>query len=176
MPYNHHIQQSMNWAYLHLVFNHFPIVGMIIGTSLLICGLMFKNNGIQISGLGTIVFASLMAGVAYSTGDPAKDMVKELPSVANSLMNRHEDIAAISMYLIIPAGLLAALTIYSILKKEKSISFLILITFVISLIATSTMVYTGFTGGQIRHSEFRSDSSKQYMILHQNDKEDYDED
>jgi len=130
---------------------------------------MFNNEGVKISGLGTIVFASIMVVIAYLTGDPAEHAVKGLPDVANSLISRHEDIATVSMYLLIPAGLLASLTLYSIWKKERSVKFLILITLVFSLISSASLVYTGRTGGQIRHSEFRDSSVKQYIIDHQGD-------
>ena len=159
----------MNWAYMHLVFNHFPIIGVLIGIMLLLAGIFLNNEGIKISGLGTISFAAVMSLVAYLTGDSAENVVKELPEVAESLISRHEDIATISMYLIIPSGLLSSLTLYSIWKKEKSVLFLMVITLVLSLLSSVALIYAGRTGGQIRHSEFRSDSSKQYIIDHQYD-------
>ncbi len=158
----------MSWGYLHMIINHFPIVGTIIGSILVIVGLVFKNEGVKISGLCIIVFAALMAVIAYLTGDSAENAVQNLPEIAESLINRHEDIATISMYLMIPSGLLAAMTLYSIWKKENSVVFLLVITLVFTLISSAAMVFTGYTGGQIRHSEFRSDSSKQYIIDHQN--------
>jgi uncharacterized membrane protein len=154
----------MNWAYLHILTNHFPIVGIIIGTLLLISGMVFKNEGITVSGLGTIVFASVMAIVADLTGDPAKDALIKLPGIAESLINRHEDIASASLFLMIPCGLLAGLTIYSIIKKERSVYFLTIITLVLSLVSCVVMGYVGHTGGQIKHDEFRSESSSRFMI------------
>jgi len=160
----------MNWAYVHVILNHFPIVGLIIGTLILIAGMAFNNDGIKISGLGTIIFAALMAVVVDLTGDPAKEAVKGIPDIVGSLINRHEDIASVALFLIIPAGLMAALTLYSIWKKEKSVRFLLIFTLVLSFICCTAMGYAGRTGGQIRHTEFRNDATKQYIIEHQNDK------
>lgn len=160
----------MDWAYLHIVINHFPIVGSIIGTLLIIAGLVFKNQGVNISGLGTIVFAAFTAILAYQTGDPAEGAVKGIPDVAQSLINRHEDIATVGMYLMIPAGLMAAMSLYSIWKKERSIHFLIIITLILSFISSMAMMYVGRTGGQIRHSEFRNDGSNQQIIWQEDDK------
>ena len=164
----------MNWAYFHLVINHFPIIGVIIGTTLLAAGMVFKSQGVKISGLGTILFAALMGIIAYMTGDPAEEAVKTLPDVAKSLVSRHENMATIGMYLLIPAGLMAAVSIYSIWKKERSFRFLFIITLLLSMISSAAMVYIGRTGGQIRHSEFRNEATKQYIIEHQNDKEEDD--
>ena len=159
----------MNWAYFHMLINHFPIIGVFIGTLLLIAGLLYRNQGVQISGLGIVVFAGLTFILAYLSGDPAKEAVKGLPEVAQSLVNRHEDIASVGMYLLIPAVILAALSLYSIRKNEKSVQFLIIITLVLSVVSSVAMFYVGHTGGQIRHTEFRSDSSGKYILEHQKD-------
>ncbi len=161
----------MNWAYFHILINHFPIVGIIIGSLLLIAGLAFKNDGINLAGLGVIVLSALTAILAYQTGSPAAEAVKGIPDVAKSLIDRHADIASIGMYIMIPAGLIAAMSFYSVLKKERSARFLVKLTLVLALASAAAMMYAGKTGGQIRHSEFRNDASKQYIIDHQNDKE-----
>jgi len=145
----------MDWGYLHLVINHFPVVGIILGTLLLAAGLVLKNQGVKGSGLGIVLFSALSAVVTYFTGDPAKDAVERIPEVADAFVNRHEDIATVGMYLMIPAGLLAGMSLYSIWKKERSADFLVMVTLVLSLTTSVAFVYTGRTGGQIRHSEFR---------------------
>jgi uncharacterized membrane protein len=160
----------MSWAYFHIVINHFPIVGVLIGMSLLVAGLVFRNEGINLAGLGTIVFSSITAIIAYLTGDPADKAAKGIPDVAESLISRHENIATIGMYLIVPAGLIAAVAFYSVWKKERAARFLVLFALVLSLISSIAMVYAGQTGGQIRHSEFRSEASEQYILEHQNEK------
>jgi len=150
-----------------MIINHFPIVGAIIGSMLIIAGLVLKNEGVKLSGLGIIVFSALMAVIAYLTGDSAEDAVQNAPGIAESLINRHEDIATISMYLMVPAGLMAAMTLYSIWKKERSVFLLLIITLVFSIISSASMIFTGHTGGQIRHTEFRTGASEQYIIDHQ---------
>ena len=161
----------MNWAYLHLAINHFPIIGTIIGLLLLIIGFVTKHKGVEVSGLGTLVFSAIMAVAAFLTGNPAEKVVENIPDVAKSLVSRHEDIASVGMYLLIPTGIFAALTLYSIWKKEKSVKFLVIITLILSLISSIAMVFVGRTGGQIRHSEFHDESVKQYIIQHKNDVE-----
>jgi uncharacterized membrane protein len=164
----------MNWAYIHVIINHFPIVGVIIGTLILVAGMFLNNEGIKISGLGTIVFATIMSIIAYMTGDPAGETLSGFPEIAKSLISRHENIATIGMYLMVPAGLLAAVTLYSIYKKERYVRFLLIITLVLLLINCAAMGYVGHTGGQIRHTEFRNAATKQYIIEHQDDKSEED--
>lgn len=158
----------MNWGHLHLVTNHFPIIGVIIGTLLLASGIVFKNEGFRTSGLCTIIFAAVMSLLAAATGDPAAEAVKGLQDVAKSLISRHEDIATVGMSLLIPSGLLSLLTLYILWKKGKAARLLVIVTLVLSILSSVAMVYVGYSGGQIRHSEFRSEASKQYIIDHKN--------
>lgn len=37
----------MNDAHLHLLVNHFPIIGTIFGLGILISGIIFKNNAVK---------------------------------------------------------------------------------------------------------------------------------
>jgi len=157
----------MSWAYLHLLVNHFPIVGFVIGTLLLFSGLLFQNQGVKISGLGTILFAGFMAVLAYLTGSPAEEAVTGISDFAKSHISWHENVASVVMYVIIPAVLLAAVTLYSIWKKEKSVRFLIIFTLVLSLVGSIAMMYVGHTGGQFRHNELRQDTADPYLIEHQ---------
>lgn len=160
----------MSWAHFHLVINHFPIVGIIIASLLLLVGKIFTIKGYITSGLSVVVFTAFTAVIAFLTGDSAEQAISGWPDVAKGLISRHEDMAAIGMYILIPAGVIAALTLYSVWKKEKSVRFLTLLTLVLAIVSSLAMAFVGYTGGQIRHSEFRSESSKQYMMDHDVDK------
>ena len=37
----------MNDAHLHMVVNHFPIIGIILGFGVLIAGMLLKNNSVK---------------------------------------------------------------------------------------------------------------------------------
>lgn len=147
------------WGYLHLAVNHFPIISTIIGMLILLAGLIFKNEGIKLSGLGTMVFAAIMAVPAILTGDSAAEAVKGLPDVLSSLVEKHEDIAYVGLWSILPMGIIAGLAIYSLFKKEKMYKSLVITAFVLSVLVSGVMIYVGRTGGKIRHSEFRNFSA-----------------
>ncbi len=146
-------------AHFHLLVNHFPIVGTIIGMLILLAGIILKNITVKQTGLGTLIFAALSSSVALFTGDPAGDAVKGLPGVMESMIDHHENIAYSSLWVLVPMGLLAALAFYSLWKKERSGNTLTLITFFISLFAVGMMSWVGLTGGEIRHTEIRNPSA-----------------
>ena len=149
----------MNGAHLHLIMNHFPIVGTIIGMLILLAGILLKNVTVKQTGLVTLVVSALSVTVALLTGDPAEEAVRGLPGVTNALIEHHEDIAYSSLWILIPMGLLAALAFYSLWKKERSGNILSMISFFLSIVAIVIMTWVGLTGGQIRHTEIRNQNS-----------------
>jgi len=146
-------------AYPHLLVNHFPILGTIFGILILIAGLFLKNDTVKQTGLATLVFAALTSALALLTGDPAGDAVKTIPGISESLIDNHENMAYMALWIIIPSGLLSAMAFYSIWKKEKGGRNLVIAALVLSFLTAGWLAYVGKTGGQIRHSELRSISS-----------------
>jgi uncharacterized membrane protein len=149
----------MTGAHFHLLVNHFPIIGIIIGMLILLAGFLLKNIIVKQTGLGTLVFAALSAGLALFTGDPAGEAVEGLPGVVQSMVEHHEDIAYSSLWILVPMGLLAALAFYSYWKKERSGNTLSLVTLFLSIIAVAMMSWVGLTGGEIRHTEIRNQAT-----------------
>jgi uncharacterized membrane protein len=145
-------------AYPHLLVNHFPILGTIFGVLILGAGMFLKNDTVKQTGLATLVFAALTSAVALFTGDPAGEAVENLPGISESMIEFHENMAYISLWILIPSGLLSAMAFYSIWKKEKGAKNLAIAALALSLIAAGWLAYVGKTGGQIRHSELRSQS------------------
>ncbi len=58
----------MNDAHLHLVFNHFPIIGTIFGLGVLMAGLLLKNNTVKNVAYGLFIATALFAFASASTG------------------------------------------------------------------------------------------------------------
>ncbi|NVO20562.1 MAG: hypothetical protein HXX13_12750 [Bacteroidetes bacterium] len=165
----------MNGAHFHLLVNHVPIIGTIFGMLILFVGVILKNSTVKLTGLGTLIFAALSSSVALMTGDPAEETIQGLAGVSNALIQHHETIAYSSLWILIPMGILAALAMYSIWKKERSGNVLAVITLVFSFAAIGMMSWTGLTGGEIRHTEIRSQSvgdlpvEKEKQELNEND-------
>ena len=58
----------MNLAHLHLLLNHFPIIGTIIGLGLLAASLIGKNDDLKRDGLMVLAAVALLA-LKDSMGD-----------------------------------------------------------------------------------------------------------
>ena len=62
----------MDQAHLHLILNHFPILGPLFGTVLLLIGTLKNNKVIQKAGLMSIAVIALITIPAYFTGEAAE--------------------------------------------------------------------------------------------------------
>jgi len=146
----------MNQAHLHLLFNHLPILGTLFGILILAGGYLLKNNTVKRTALGIFVLSALCAIPAYLTGEGAEEIVEGLPGVSENLMEAHEDLANIFLWMVGALGLFSLATFYADFKSKKIAATLYALTLVAAI---GTMVFAqrvGSSGGEIRHTEIRS--------------------
>lgn len=149
-------QIVMNQAHLHLVLNHLPILGVLFGLLVLAGGYLMKNKAVSRTGLGLFIVAALCAVPAYFTGEGAEETVENLPGVAESLMERHEELAGIFLGVVGLLGVLSLATFLADLKSAKITPVLYAATFAAALGAMAFGQQVGSSGGEIRHTEIRS--------------------
>ncbi len=146
---------QINWAHVHLIINHIPVVGVMGAILLLVYAMMRKREDVTVVSLGAFVFLALMTFPVFFAGEAAEDSVKKLPGVTETYIGRHEEMADLSIVLMESLGILA-LTGLVLLKRVGRIPKLIVIlTLVMSLITAAAVGLTANLGGQIRHTEIR---------------------
>jgi len=149
----------MNDAHLHMVVNHFPIIGTIFGLGILIAGLVLKNNtAINIAYILFIV-AALFGFASMYTGDGAEEMVEDLPSVGKQIIHEHEELAEKFAILLYALGALSIGGLFLNLKnhaKAKLLSYAVLVVAVVGVIMAKEV---GTSGGEVRHTEIRTDGT-----------------
>lgn len=146
----------MNDAHLHLLVNHFPIIGTIFGLGILIAGIVFKNNTVKNVSYIIFIVAAIFAFIAMSTGEGAEELVEDMPNIGKQIIKEHEELAeklAIVLYLL---GAVSLFGLYTNIKKHsqaKLTSFLILVIAVVGVVLAKSV---GTSGGEIRHTEIRA--------------------
>jgi hypothetical protein len=151
----------MNWAYVHLSLNHLPVIGAIFGALLLLLALLRKSEELKRVSLGVFVFTALLALPVYFTGEPAKEVVKHLPGVAESLIEKHENAALFALLMAEATGLVALAGLILSRRAERVPGRIIGAALVLSLATSGLMGWTANLGGQIRHTEIRADFKAQ---------------
>lgn len=148
----------MNDAHLHMVVNHFPIIGTIFGLGILIVGIGLKNKSIQNTAYVLFVIASVFGFFSMSTGEGAEEMVEDFPGIGKAIIHEHEEIAeklAIVLYLLSGISILGLILNVQKHSKAKFISF---VAVVVAVLGVYLAILVGTSGGEIRHTEIREES------------------
>ena len=97
----------MNSAHLHLLLNHVPLIGILIGMLVCVSGFIFKDYSIKRIALAIFIFSALSALPAYLTGEGAEEAIEHLPGVEKTLIEKHEEGALTFIWLIGAMGVAA---------------------------------------------------------------------
>ncbi|MBZ5534652.1 MAG: hypothetical protein LAO31_01755 [Acidobacteriia bacterium] len=146
----------MNLAHVHLLLNHIPVLGTVFGLILLIVAVLRKSEELRKVSLGTFVVVTLLAIPVYLTGDPAEDIVKNLPGVSKSTIDAHDDAAGASLIALSILGVVSLAGLILTWKSRPAPRWFATLLLALSIVATGMMAWTANLGGQIRHSEVRS--------------------
>jgi len=146
----------MDFPHLHLLLNHFPIIGTMLGVGLFLTSIVVKNRDLQISSLVVFVAMALLTIPAFITGVGAQEKIVADGGISNELIQRHEGSAELSVWFMEITGALAVIALWQFVRRRtpaRSNTFAILI---FSVLTVGLMARTGNTGGEIRHLEIRS--------------------
>ena len=149
----------MNEAHLHMVVNHFPIIGTILAIGILIAGLLSKNRSIINTSYVLFVIGAIFGILSMNTGEGAEELVEDMPGIGWKIIHEHEELAEKMALLLDILGVLSLVGFYFQYKKnakEKLVSYIILLIGIASLFVIQKV---GTSGGEIRHTEIRKDFS-----------------
>jgi uncharacterized membrane protein len=150
----------MNSAHLHLMINHFPMIGVVIGLLVLIAGYGFKKDQVKMTALGIFLFSALMSIAALQTGEGAEAVVESVGGISETLIHVHEEAAEIFFFLMLGLGLFSLITGIWEWRNIRLARYGYVLVLTAGLAAAAAASYTGTTGGEIRHAEIRKSLSR----------------
>lgn len=143
----------MNFAHLHLLLNHFPILGTMIGCGLFLASFFGKNEDLRRSSLIIFAAIALITLPTFFSGFAAADRIQKLPGVSQALIERHEGSAMLSIWFMEVTGAFALIGLWQSHKMVRPARWNVAAVLVFSLLTVGLMARTGNTGGDIRHPE-----------------------
>ena len=151
----------MSQAHLHLLLNHFPIAGIIIGLIVLSFSMLFRNSDIQKTGMWILLFTALTAIPVFLTGEGAEQILDSIGQKSEFFISNHEDYGEKAFWIIELTGLLSLVALIQ-QRSGKDVKTLTRFVLLVSIISAILIVLTANSGGKIRHSEIRTtiESSK----------------
>jgi uncharacterized membrane protein len=147
----------MSWEHVHLVTNHFPIVGAILAVGVLAYGWAMRARSVQRTGLALLVIAGLTGTAAYVSGVQAEETVEEWPGVSEDGIEDHEVAAKLAFIATLVAGAAAALAL-ALSRGARAVPIWALgLSLALGAGSVSLLVGAAQIGGRIRHPELRPD-------------------
>ncbi len=144
----------MNSARLHLMLNHFPVVGLVFALALLGWGALRKNPSLTKGGFVALVFVALLAVPAFLTGEPSEKIAEPLPGVSHPIIEEHEDVAKAAFIVTLVAGVAALAGLW--LARGKAVaSWCATSVLLVAFVAAGLMAWAANLGGKVRHTEIR---------------------
>ena len=148
----------MNDAHLHMVVNHFPIIGTILGLGILVTGIILKNNSVKSTAYALFVVAAVFAAFSMGTGEGAEELVEDMPSVGKQVIHEHEEMAEKLAIVLYALGVIALIGLFMNFKNKASTKYVSYVALVVAVIGVFFAQQTGTTGGEIRHTEIRANA------------------
>jgi len=146
---------NLSWTHIHLLLNHFPIVGAIFGFFLLIYALAKDSEDLKKATYWCFFIIALITIPVFWAGQQAEEVVVSLPRVSHSLIHAHRSIAEQALIALEVLGVMSLFGLFRGIKKTPSWFPITLL--VVAIIATGLVSWTGLQGGIIRHTEVRSE-------------------
>ncbi len=147
---------SMDFPHLHLLLNHFPIIGTMVGVGLFLISFLVKTEEVGRSSFIVFVGMALLTIPTFMTGVGAQEKMVADPSVSNALIQRHEGAAELAVWFMEITGALAVVALWQSARRASPAPWNTSAILVFSLVTVGLMARTGNTGGEIRHLEVRS--------------------
>jgi len=164
----------MDIAYLHIITNHIPIIGVPLALFLLVLGVWRKSDELKTASFLIFAFLGIATLGTYLLGQGGEDFVEDLAGVSHDAIENHEDFARFALASVAATAILSLFALvrykgFSLLKRRHAdaadsensaepVSYfpkwIVSAVLILALASSAILGYTGKLGGKIRHTEF----------------------
>jgi len=146
----------MDFVHIHLLLNHFPVIGSVIGFGLFLTSFFGKNGGLRQGSLIVFAAVALIAIPVFASGKGAQLMLQGKPGISDAFVQRHEGAAMLALWFLEATGALALAGLWQLHCRARMARWNLMAVLVFSSLTVGLMVRTGNTGGEISHTEVRA--------------------
>jgi len=143
----------LNLPHVHLLLNHFPLIGTIIALGVFLLALIGKSDDLKKASLVIFTGIALLSIPTYMSGNGAAEVLGKLPGVSKNAIAAHNNAALVSIGLMELVGLLSWLGLWQLRRFGHARTWTLATVVALSVVTVYFMAVAGTTGGQIRHGE-----------------------
>jgi hypothetical protein len=146
--------------YIHVMLNHLPIYGTMLGALALGISLLLRSRAAQITALVITLIAGASAYPVLVTGQRAYKTIRSMADDTGAeALDEHMDRAEKTIGAFYFLAVLALAGLLVPIKWPKAGLPLAAVTLAVAIICSGIAVYIAQAGGQVRHAEFRPSES-----------------
>lgn len=150
----------MNSAHFHLLVNHIPILLPMVGACILLSGFLFNSEVLKRTAFVLFILAAAASLAAVTSGEEAEEVVENLEGISEDYIEKHEETANLFAILCYILGGISCLALWVSLKQKTYSRAMASMVLLFSLVVIYFGKETGTTGGEIRHTEIRSEDNR----------------
>lgn len=143
----------MDLAHIHLLLNHLPTIGSIIGGGLFLLALVTKSDDLKRASLVVLLGIALIAIPTYLSGNGAEDAIKAMPGVSKEVIEAHEGAALVALAFLEMTGAFAWLGLWQFRRLARVPNWNLAVILVLTVASFGLMARASNIGGEIRHAE-----------------------
>jgi uncharacterized membrane protein len=140
-------------AHIHLLLNHFPTIGTILGLGLLLLGFIRKNDHLKKASFEVLFLIALMTMPVYVSGNAAAEALKGQSGVSEAAIAIHNDAALGSLIMMEITGFFAWLALWQMRRIGRLTNGLTYAVLVLTVLTVASASRAANLGGDIRHPE-----------------------
>jgi uncharacterized membrane protein len=146
----------INVAHVHLLLNHFPTVGTVVGIALLLLAFARRNDHLLHVSFEVFFAIALITLPAYLTGVAAQALIDGRPEVSMAAATAHQDAALLAFVVMELTGLAAWIGLWQFRRAARPRPWVAPATLLLALATIGLMAQAANIGGEIRHAEIRA--------------------
>lgn len=148
----------LNLPHLHLLLNHVPTIGTVVGLGLLLLSLVRKNDDLRRASLEVFFLIALLSLPAYLSGNAALKVIEGRPDVSAAFVAAHQDEAVLALVFMEITGLVAWFGLWQMRRNHprQAARWNLPAVLVLAVLTLALMAKTATLGGEIRHEEIRT--------------------
>ncbi|HEY6360575.1 MAG TPA: hypothetical protein VIX63_05700 [Vicinamibacterales bacterium] len=145
----------VNVAHLHLLLNHFPTIGTVVGLGLLLLAFARRNDHLVRASLEVFFLIALLTLPAYLTGVAAQTVVQGRAGVSDAAITAHQNAALLAFLLMEVTGALAWFGLWQSRRNSRPGRSTLGTVLLLSVVTVVLMGRAATYGGEISHPEIR---------------------
>src|SRR6186997_1138872 len=94
-------------VHIHLLLNHFPTIGMIVGIALFLLGMLNKSDELKRGAMAVVFAMALISLPTYMSGYSAQKSLRGVQSMSQDVISFHQRSALFALIFMEAAGIVA---------------------------------------------------------------------